>query len=127
MLIDDNAIDNMIHTKVIEKSEVSEVVFNHSSAQSAIEFLKNINKIPEIEGKRILPEIIFLDLDMPMMNGFQFMTEFEQLDEKIRKGVRIVLLTASVNSRDKEFPQKFENFHLYLNKPLSVQNILDLQ
>ena len=125
MLIDDNAIDNMIQSKIIEKSEIAEVIFNHHSAPSAIECLKNLTKIPN-EGKRLLPSYIFLDLDMPLMDGFQFMAEFDKLDSKLKDGIQIVLLTASVNSRDKEYPKKFENFHKYLNKPLSVQKIAEL-
>ncbi len=125
MLIDDNAIDNMIHTRILENSGVTEVIFNHHSAPSAIECLKNLVKIP-IEGNRLLPAYIFLDLDMPLMNGFQFMAEFDKLDKTIKDGVKIVLLTASQNSSDQVHASKFANFHKYLNKPLSIQKIKDL-
>jgi CheY-like chemotaxis protein len=126
MLIDDNAIDNMIHAKVINKSDIAEVIYNHHSGSSAIEFLKNIAKIPTDEGKTILPSYVFLDLDMPLMDGFQFMAELDRLDQEIIKDIKIVLLTASVNESDKEYPKRFTNFYKYINKPLSVQKIAEL-
>jgi CheY-like chemotaxis protein len=126
MLIDDNAIDNMIHAKVIEKSDIAEVTYNHHSGPSAIEFLKNIAKIPTSEGKDILPSYVFLDLDMPLMDGFQFMAEFEKMDDKIIKDIKIVMLTASINANDKEYPKRFKNFYRYINKPLSIKKIAEL-
>jgi len=125
MLIDDNAIDNMIHTKVLERSRLSTVIFNHNSAQSAIECIKNLAKIPDV-GKQLMPSYIFLDLDMPLMDGFQFMAELDNLNENIKEGIKVVLLTASQNVNDKEYPTKFKNFHKYLNKPLSIQKIEEL-
>ena len=126
MLIDDNAIDNMIHAKVIANSDIAEVTYNHHSGPSAIEFLKNIAKIPACEGQNLLPSYVFLDLDMPLMDGFQFMAEFEKLNEKIIKDIKIVLLTASINASDKEYPKRFKNFYRYINKPLSILEIADL-
>ena len=126
MLIDDNAIDNMIHAKVINKSGIAEVIYNHHSGSSAIEFIKNVAKIPVRAGETILPTYVFLDLDMPLMDGFQFMAEFDKLDQEIIKDIKIVLLTASVNENDKEYPKRFTNFYKYINKPLSVHKIADL-
>ena len=79
MLIDDNEIDNLINQKMIEASGITEHIYTHTGARSAIEFLKNMEKLRDT-GKNVLPEMIFLDIDMPLMDGFQFLDEFEKLE-----------------------------------------------
>jgi CheY-like chemotaxis protein len=71
MLIDDNEIDNLINQKIIESSNICKNIFTHTGGKSAIEFLKNMEKIAaSVPG--CLPEVIFLDIDMPLMDGSNF-------------------------------------------------------
>ena len=83
MLIDDNEIDNLINQKMIESSGITKHIYIHTGARSALEFLKNIQEIDEFASK-ILPDVIFLDIDMPLMDGFQFLDEFEKLNNELR-------------------------------------------
>ena len=64
MLIDDNEIDNLINQKMIEAAVVAENIYTHTSAKSAIEFLKNVERLDVAE--QVLPDVIFLDIDMPV-------------------------------------------------------------
>ncbi|MCK5372646.1 MAG: response regulator, partial [Cyclobacteriaceae bacterium] len=72
MLIDDNEIDNLINQKMIEAASITQHIYTHTGARSAIEFLRNIEKLEEV-ADQILPDVIFLDIDMPLMDGFQFL------------------------------------------------------
>ena len=83
MLVDDNEIDNIINSKMIESVDLAKFTYTHTSATSAIDFLKNILKLSTPEENK-LPEYTFLDIDMPMMDGFQFLEEFSKLDERIK-------------------------------------------
>ena len=121
MLIDDNEIDNLINQKMIEAAAIAENIYTHTGAKSAIEFLRNMEKLDV--ASEVLPDVIFLDIDMPLMDGFQFLDEFEKLSANTKKSCKIVMLTSSINPQDFDRSKKYSNVKLYLNKPLSHDSI----
>ena len=122
MLIDDNEIDNLINQKMIEAANITEHIFTHTGARSAIEFLKNIEKVDDV-AKKILPDVIFLDIDMPLMDGFQFLDEFDKLSDGTKSKCKIVMLTSSINPQDVNKSKEYSYVKKYINKPLSQENL----
>lgn len=122
MLIDDNEIDNFINEKMIEGCNIAPRVYIHTSSKSALEFLHNLQRAKDIP-EELIPEIIFLDINMPMMDGFQFIDEFEKMEKSITTHCKIVMLTTSINPADVERSKKYKNVIRYLNKPLTQESL----
>jgi len=124
MLIDDNEIDNLINQKMIEAASITENIYTHTGAKSAIEFLRNMEKL-EVATK-VLPDLIFLDIDMPLMDGFQFLEEFQKLSNAVKNKCKIIMLTSSINPQDFDRSKKYPVVKLFLNKPLSHESIVGI-
>ena len=118
MLIDDSKVDNFINSKILEMSEKAENIQVFDDAAAALAFLRK---------EQNLPDVIFLDIDMPLMDGFQFLDEFEKLSAVAKRKCKIVMLTSSINPQDFNRSKKYENVKLYLNKPLSHESIVKLE
>lgn len=125
MLIDDNEIDNLINHKMIEAAAICERLYTYTSAKSGLEFLKNMEKLDMAE--KILPDLIFLDIDMPLMDGFQFLDEFEKFSPALKKKCKIIMLTSSINPQDYNLAKKYTSVKQFLNKPLSHDTLVNLK
>ena len=114
LLVDDNEIDNFINERIIASSGFSENVTVKDTADLALAYLKECNA----EG-RSLPEFIFLDLNMPLKDGFGFLEDFAKLDEKIKTFCRVIVLSSSISPEDINRASTNPLVYKYINKPLS--------
>jgi CheY-like chemotaxis protein len=123
MLLDDNELDNFINQKIIEASHFAGKIYVNTGSKSALEFLNNLS-ISSTETVNIFPEIIFIDLNMPMMDGFQFIENLKTKMPGKLNSLKLVILTSSVNPEDKKKASEIALDITFLNKPLT-QEMLD--
>lgn len=95
MLVDDNDIDNFISKRIIEITKFAARVEVTSSGQDALEYLR-ANQF-NLEN---IPTIIFLDINMPVVDGFIFLYEFDKFSEQLKNKCKIIILSSSDNKRD---------------------------
>ena len=116
LLIDDDKSTNFLHKIIIEETGVSEKVEAVQSGQEALDYLER-----KKEGVYPKPDLIFLDINMPGMNGWEFLEEYEKLDDNIKGEIMIMMLTTSINPDDEEKAKKTKFINGFLNKPLTTE------
>lgn len=122
MLIDDNEMDNFINQKILEANSFAEKIYTNTNGLSALEFLKNLYVKRETLDE-MLPDVIFVDLNMPLVNGFQFIEKFYEMPEEVVRKSKIVILTSSLNVNDREVAQRLNPEIVFLNKPLTSESL----
>lgn len=125
MLLDDNELDNFINQKVIEASHFASKVYVNTSSKSALEFLNNLS-LSDSDKLDIFPEIIFIDLNMPMMDGFQFIENLKKSQPKKIESLKLVILTSSTNPHDRDRAAELSQNIVFLNKPLTSDMLAQL-
>lgn len=118
MVIDDNKIDLFIINKIIERTYFSKEVLTCQSAKEALDHLSNQNIIAEE-----VPSVIFLDINMPEMNGFEFLDAFAQLNSTLINNIAVIMLTSSQNPEDIQKANDNPYVVFYLHKPLTIAKL----
>lgn len=116
LLVDDDDIANILHAKTLKKHNFCEEIGTAENGEVALEAIKN----PP------LPDILFLDLKMPNMDGFDFLSRFESLPEDITSEIAVFVLTSSISKIDYEKVKQFK-VKGYLNKPLNLEKLEEVK
>jgi CheY-like chemotaxis protein len=116
LLIDDSYIDNLINRRILENNNYAEVITVLDSPQEAFEFIRQA-----IQTGDNIPEVIFLDLRMPIMNGFEFLKGLMELPN-IKPGMmKIFVLTSSLDPKDIKKIKENTLVSKFIGKPLTNQ------
>lgn len=123
LMIDDNPVDLYLQRKALETYRPGQYIFEHTDGKGALEFLRNI---AQFDAGQLLPDYIFLDLNMPMFDGFQFLSSFEGLGDAIRQKCKVVVLTSSISPLDVQRIAKFSCVKLFVSKPLTPESLAQI-
>lgn len=125
LLIDDDRPTNFLHKRVIEKTGLEVEVQAHTSATDALEFLTSTGKYAGTESTN-RPGIIFLDINMPGMNGWEFMEEYKQLSPSQKARIVVIMLTTSLNADDRDRALNDDHIATFYHKPLRTEMVMEL-
>jgi len=114
MLVDDNDTDNFISRRIIEITKFADEVVIKNSGKSALEYLEDHKT-----NQSKLPDLIFLDINMPIVDGFVFLYEFEKFDYSIKDKCKVIILSSSDNKRDIDKIVNNDHVIKFITKPLT--------
>jgi len=120
VLIDDSDIDLFIQRRFLEVYDFSNELLLYKSADEALNWLRNASH-------NQAPDIIFLDLNMPEVDGFSFLKNFKDLPDLIKTKSKLVVLTSSNSAKDRSQAFTFPNVIQFITKPLKQSDIEDLK
>lgn len=120
LLIDDDKATNFIHTHLIKKTLVVDTIISKLNGEEAIAYLTT-----KKDGEYPQPELIFLDSNMPVMNGWEFIEEYKKSNFP-EKSALIIMLTTSLNPVERERAEKIEIISDFVTKPLTVEYLQDI-
>jgi CheY-like chemotaxis protein len=117
-IIDDNEIYQFTLMRIINDNKQAERIITFSDGEKAIHYLAD-NKATNEN----IPDIIFLDVNMPIMDGWQFIDEYASIKTEIKKKIVIFMLSSSVNPVDIERASKINEISDYIIKPMKLEEV----
>lgn len=113
-IIDDDSIHQRIAQIMIQKHQLFDQYTSYTDAEKAYSFLKENCLEPQL-----LPDVILLDLNMPVTDGWDFLELYETIREDLKKPIRIFIVSSSVDDKDKVRSQTYSSVVGFISKPLS--------
>ncbi|TVZ27738.1 CheY-like chemotaxis protein [Gillisia sp. Hel_I_86] len=121
LLVDDDLPTNFIHERVLRKIDCTEKIIAVQGGFEALEYLKSTDKETHPQ-----PDLILLDINMPGMNGWEFLENYNQLEKKQKSKAIVVMLTTSLNPDERNKANQIPQISAFLNKPLLADGIREI-
>lgn len=126
LLVDDDVATNFINKKIIQKAEIVQHVHVALNGKEAIEYICNKGKFESENNLYPKPEMILLDINMPVMDGWEFIEAYKNLNESYKQNIIIVMLSSSFNPADKEKAESIPEISEFRQKPMSREALFDI-
>jgi CheY-like chemotaxis protein len=123
LLIDDSEATNYMNQYFFEKIDACNEIVVATNGKEGLTYLSSI---PKEKWSTDIPELIMLDIKMPVMDGFEFLEQYEKFPMEMRKSIVTVLLTTSMSIADRDKAKQYESVQSFLNKPLTVSQLKEI-
>ena len=118
-LIDDDPIVNLIGKQTLKKVEFAENINVYQQAEKALEEISSM-----LRGNfKNIPDVIFLDINMPQMNGWEFLDEFKKFPDTVKEKCKIFMLTSSIDPNDIKKSKTYDVVKNFITKPLTKEKL----
>lgn len=115
MAVDDDPITLMLFKKVVQKASFAGKIINAINGEEAIAYFNTIN------NEETKPQLIFLDLNMPVMGGWEFLDLFNNSDYYHLNNTKVIILTSTIDPEDIKKSKTYPNVIEFLSKPITVE------
>jgi CheY-like chemotaxis protein len=123
LLIDDDDTTNYLNHRLLTRMEVAPDIRVVTNGEEALNYLNNaFSGVPEYPR----PDLIFVDIKMSVMDGFEFLEEYQKLDQKIKDQVVMLMLTSSASFYDLEKLKAFPDVRKHYSKPLTEGDVREM-
>lgn len=119
LVIDDDDINIFIISKIVEKTGYDVEICAKHNGQLAIDYIKDL-----LSENQNLPDLVLIDINMPILNGWEFIEAFEALDLKANNDM--YMLSSSVYENDIEKAKSYKSVKGFISKPLSIDRLKEL-
>jgi two-component system, chemotaxis family, chemotaxis protein CheY len=120
-LVDDDNIFQLTSARMIEALDLSRKILQFSNGEEALQYLKT-----HASDSDNLPDYIFLDINMPYVDGWMFLADYAMIKYSLRKDIQIFMISSSIDQRDILRAQKNSDVRDYIVKPVSPEKFRDL-
>lgn len=121
IVIDDDYVNNIICEKIINNVFPEADVQTFTDPETALVYIKAM-----YSGAADRKAILFLDINMPTLTGWEFLEAFERFDTRLKERLKIYMLSSSVDQRDKDRAAKNKNICGYFEKPLTIESLIKM-
>ncbi len=122
LLVDDDFASNYLTEIILKDMNFADSISTVRDGKAAINYMTSCTSPQQTEPAVPCPDLILLDINMPVMDGFEFLEEYKQLLFERKEDVLIILLTTSTNNRDIEKAKKYK-VNGYIEKPISEEKL----
>ncbi|HEX8378373.1 MAG TPA: response regulator [Pedobacter sp.] len=120
-IVDDYLINLRVAEMIVRRNKEFDTITSYEDAKAALSFISD-NR----DNESNLPDIILLDLHMPVMDGWEFIEKFEEIYSSLIKSVKIIILTSSTDQRDIQRSKQYSTVKGFYSKPLTVEMLSDI-
>ncbi len=121
MLVDDDETTNYLNKRLLTRMEIADHIEVVTNGEEALTFLNTA-----ITQGQPLPDLMFLDIKMPVMDGFEFLDQYHQLPENYQKCILVMMLTSSASFYDLEKLKKYNAVEQHISKPLEEAHVREI-
>lgn len=125
LLVDDDESDNFFHSLTINDADICHQIKVVTDGRHALDYIIK-SADPTLTHEYPKPDLIFLDINMPRVDGFEFLQEYNKLDEDLKSGIVITMLTTSLNPYDRERAKESQLVMEFKNKPLTEEMLQEI-
>jgi CheY-like chemotaxis protein len=120
-LVDDDKVFQLIASRTIKATQLTNKILQFTNGMEAIEYL-----LINAENIDVLPDILFLDINMPIVDGWMFMEDYINLKHRVKKIIRIYMVSSSIDPRDVERARSMTDIREYVIKPISQDKFAEM-